>query len=110
MKIDHLSNKALKQVDFKTYFSINGSGSGGGSYSRSEVICHNCGKNGYFQKYCRSEVNFYSGKLSKNSTNEIPEWVTNKPVVLNTNDIAIYTTTHNNNNDKCCNYCNNGNS
>ena len=47
MEIDNSVNKALKQVDFKSQRSVNGSSSGGGSSERSNMIHHKCGKKGY---------------------------------------------------------------
>ena len=64
---------------------------------------------GTFKKYLRSKRNGYGGNPSKNSTNYIPEWVTNKPVVSYTKDIATATITHNNNKYRGCIYFNNGN-
>ena len=46
MAIDQSINKDLKQVDFKSFHSGNGSGSGRGSSVRSDMTCHNCGKKG----------------------------------------------------------------
>ena len=79
--IEQSINKALKQVDFKSRRSGNGSGSGKGSSARSDITCHNCGEKVHIQKDCRSKANGSIGNSSKNSTNEIPEWVTKKPVV-----------------------------
>ena len=66
------TNKALKQVDFKSRSSGNGSGSEKGSSARSDISCHKCGKNGHIQKDCRSKGNGSSGNSSKSSTNELP--------------------------------------
>ena len=43
-------NKALKQVDFKSRHSGNVSGSGIGSFARSYMTCHKCGKKVHTQK------------------------------------------------------------
>ena len=76
MAIEQSINKALKQVDFKSLHSRNGSGSGKGSSDRSYITCHKCGKKGHIKKDCKSKGNGSSGNTSKKSTNEIPEWVT----------------------------------
>ena len=59
--IEKSINKALKQVDFKSRRSGNVSGSGKGSFARSDITCHKCGKKGQTQKYCRSKGNGSSG-------------------------------------------------
>ena len=51
--IEHSINKALKQVYFKSRRSGNVSGSGKGSFARSDGKCHKCGKKGHIQKDCR---------------------------------------------------------
>ena len=81
MAIEQSINKVLNQVDFKSRRSGNGSGSGKGSFARSYITCHKCGKKGHIQKDCRSKGNGSSGNSSKKSTNKLPEWVTRKPVV-----------------------------
>ena len=58
VSIEQSINKALKQVDFKSRRSGNGSGSGRGSTDRSYITCHKCGKEGQIQKYCRSTGKF----------------------------------------------------
>ena len=65
-------NKVLKQVDFKSRHSVNGSGSVKGSSVRSYISCHKCGKKGPIKKDCRSTVNSSIGNTSKKSTNELP--------------------------------------
>ena len=80
MAIEQLINKALKQVDFNSRRSGNGNGSGKGSFARSDGKCHKCGKKGHIQKDCRSKGNGSSGTTPKKSINELPEWVTRKPV------------------------------
>ena len=65
-------NKTLKQVNFKSRSSGNGSGSRKGSSARSDITCHKCGKKGHIQKDCRSKGNGSSGNSSKKSTNELP--------------------------------------
>ena len=72
MEIEKTINKDLKQVDFKSRRSGNGSGSGRGSSDRSDITCHKCGKKGHIQIDCRSKVNGSSGKSPKKSTNELP--------------------------------------
>ena len=41
--------------------------------------------------------------------NELPEWVTKKPVVSDTKDLATNTITHKNKKYMCCTYFNNNN-
>ena len=55
MAIEQSINNALKQVDFNNHCSGNGSGSGKGSFNRSDGKCHKCGKKDYIQKDCRSK-------------------------------------------------------
>ena len=73
MAIEQSINEALKQVDFKSRHSVNGSGSGRGLSARSDMTYHKCGKNGHIHKECRSKVNGSNGNLPKNSKNELPE-------------------------------------
>ena len=72
MAIDQLVNKALNQVEFKGCNSVNGSGSVVGSYAKSNLICHKCGRNGYFQKNLRSKGNCYKVNSIQNPTEKIP--------------------------------------
>ena len=108
MAIEQSINKALKQVDFNSRGSVNGIGSGKGSSARSDITCHKCGKKGHIKKYCRSKVKGSSGNTPKKSTNELPEWVTMKPVVSDTNDPTTSTITRNSKKYKWCTSCNNG--
>ena len=78
--IEQSINKALKQVDFKICCSGNGSGSGKGSFAKSDRKYHNCGKKGHIQKDCKSKGNGSSDNKPKKSINELPEWVNRKPV------------------------------
>ena len=110
MAIEQLINKALKQVDLKSLRSGNVSGSVIGSYVRSDITCHKCGKKGHIQKDCRPTGNGSSGNTPKNSTNELLEWVTKKTVVSDTKDLTTSTMTRNNKKYKWCTYCNNGQS
>ena len=55
MVIDKAANKDLNQVDVKKLNIGNGNGSGGGSCTRSNVICHTCGNKGPLQKDCKSK-------------------------------------------------------
>ena len=82
MAIEQSFNKSLEQVGFKTRFSVNGSGSGGGQYVNSNMTCHYRGKKVHIQRYCRSKLNASGGNPPKNSANDLPEWVTMKTVVL----------------------------
>ena len=102
MKIKQSANKALKQVDFNIHRKGNVSGSGGGSSARLNGTCNMCGKKGHIHKDYRSKGNVSSGNPSKKSTNELPAWVTNKPVVSNTKYLATATMTWNNKKYKCC--------
>ena len=86
----------MKQVDFKSHHSVNVSGSGGGSSARSDTTCHKFGKKGHIKKKCRSKRNGSGGNPPKNSTNELPEWVTKKPVDSDTKDLATSIMTCNN--------------
>ena len=91
MAIGQSNNKALNQVDFKSLRSGNGSGSGKGSFARSDGKCHKCGKKVHIQKDCRSKGNGSSGNSSKKPTNELPEWATRNPVVSDTKDLTTAT-------------------
>ena len=102
MAIGKSTNKALKQVDFKSRHSGNGSGSGKGSFAKSDGKCHKCGKKGHIQKYCKSKGNGSSGNAPKKSTDEIPECVTRNPVVSDIKDLTKATMTRNNKKYKWC--------
>ena len=102
VSIEHSINKALKKVDFKSRHSGNCSGSGKGSSARSDITCQKCGKKGHTRKDCRSKGNGSSGNSPKKSTNELPEWVTNKLVVSDTKDLTTATMTCNKNKYKWC--------
>ena len=106
--IEKSINKDLKHVDFKSRCSGNCSGSGRESSARSDITCHKCGKKGRIQIDCRSKGNGSSGNSPKKSTNELLEWVTQKPVVSDTKDLITATMTRNNNNYVWCTSCNNG--
>ena len=107
--IEQLINKALKQGYFKSLLSGNGSGSGKGSFARSDGKCHRCDKKGHIQKYCRSKANGSNGSTPKKSINELPEWVTRNPVDSDTKDLKTDTMTRNDKKYKWCNSCNNRN-
>ena len=94
--IEQSTNKAFKQVGFKSRHSGNFSGSGKGSSARSDITCHKCSKKCHIKKDCRSKGNGSSGNTPKKSTNELPEWVTMKPVVSDTKDLTTVTMTCNN--------------
>ena len=76
MAIEQLINKALKQIDFKSRRSGNGSGSEKGSFTRSDGKCHKCGKKGHIQKDFKSKANGYSDNTPKKSIHELSKWVT----------------------------------
>ena len=98
----------MNQVDLRSRRSGNGSGSGRGSSARSDNgTCHKCGKKGHIKKDCRSTGNGSSGNTPKKSINELPEWVTRKPVDSDTKDLTTATMTRNDNKYKCCISCNN---
>ena len=107
--IEQSINKALKQVDFKSRCSGNGSGYGRGSSTRSDNdTCHKCGKKGHTKKDYRSTGNGSSGNTPKKSINEIPAWVTREPVDSDTKDLTTATMTRNNKKYNWCISCNNG--
>ena len=108
MSIGKLIKNDLKQVDFKSRHSGNISGSGIRSSASSDITCHKCGKKGHIQKDCRSKANGSNGNSSKKSINELPEWVTRKPIVSDTKDPTTATTTCNKTKYKWCTSCNNG--
>ena len=93
--IDQSTNKALNQVYFKRRCSGNCSGSGGGSSIKLNVTCHKWDKNIHIKKDCSSKGTGSSGNPPKKSANELPEWVTKKPVVSDTKDLATSTMTRN---------------
>ena len=95
--IEQLINKDLKQVDFKSRCSGNGSGSEKGSFARSDGKCHKWGKKGHIQKDCKSKGDGSSDNKPKKTINELPEWVTRKYVDSDNQDL---TTTTMNRNDK----------
>ena len=97
MDIEQSIKKALKQVDFKSRRSVNGTGSVGGSYARSDMTCNKCDKKGHIQKDCRSKRNGSGGKPPKKSKKYLPEWVTKKPFVSDTKDLTTATMTCNKN-------------
>ena len=86
----------MKQVDVNSIHSENGNGSGRGSSSRSNVICHNYGKKGHLRKDLRSKITYSSENPSMKYTNEISEWITKNSVVSDTKHLATTTMNHNN--------------
>ena len=108
MAIEQSINKALKQVDLKSRRSGNGSGFGKGSFSRSDITCHKCGKRGNIKKDCRSKGNGSSGSTPKKSTNELQDWVTMKPVISYTKNLTKANLIHNKSKYKWCTSYNNG--
>ena len=107
MSIEQSINKALKRADFKSRRSVNGSGSEKGSFARSDEKYHKCGKKGHIKKYCRSKENGSSENTTKKFITELPEWVTRKPVDLDTKDLTTVTMTSNDKKYKWCISCNN---
>ena len=61
MAIEQSINKALKKVVFRSLHSVNGSGSGEGSSSRSVMTCHKCSKKVHINKDFRSKGNGSGG-------------------------------------------------
>ena len=57
---------------------------------------------GHIQKDCRSKANHSSGNTPKNSINELPKWVTRKPVVSDTKNLTTATMTRNDKKYKWC--------
>ena len=57
------------------------------------MTCHKCDKKGHIKKDCRSKVNGSGGNPPKKSTNELPEWVTRKPIFSYTKDFSTGTST-----------------
>ena len=82
-----------KQVDFKSRHSGNGSGSERGSFARLDGKCDKCGKKGHIKKDCRSKIHGSSGNTPKKSINELPIWVTRKPVDSDTKYLITATMT-----------------
>ena len=100
--IEKSIKKALKQVDFKSRSNGNGSGSGKGSFAKSDGKCHKCGKKGHIHKYCKSKGNGSGGNTPKKFMNELPEWVTTKPVDSDNQDLTTATMTCNDKKYKWC--------
>ena len=63
---------------------------------------------GQIKPDCRSKANGSSGKTPKKSINELPEWVTRKPVVSDTKYLKTATMTRNDKKYKWCTSYNNG--
>ena len=72
MDIEQFINKALKQVYLKIRSIVYVSGSGRGSYGRSDITCRKCGKKINIQKDYRSKGNGYSGNSPDKSKNDCP--------------------------------------
>ena len=107
MSIEQSVNKALKQVDFRSFCSGNVSGSGGVSSVKSYVNHHKFCKKGNIKKDFRPNEKRYSGNPPKKSANDLPECVTNKPIFSDNKDLATPPMTLKNNKYKCCTSCNN---
>ena len=65
-------------------------------------------KKGHIQKDCKSKGNGSSGNTPKKSINELPEWVTRKPVDSDTQDLTTATMIRNDKKYTWCTSCNNG--
>ena len=109
MAIEKLANNALNKVVFNIRKIVNGVDSGGGSSARSNIIFHKCGKKVRIDRNCRSKGFFSSGNSSKNSIDELPEWVTNKGVVSYKKYLSTSTMTYNSNKYNWFTYFNHGN-
>ena len=92
----------------KSHSSGNDSGSRKGSFAKSDGKCHKCSKKGHIQKDCKSKGNGSSGNTPKKSMNELPEWVTTKPVDSDNQDLTTSTMNRNDKKYKWCTSCNNG--
>ena len=73
------------------------------------MTLHKFVKKGYLHKYFSSKGTGSIWNPPKKSTNKLPEWVNNKPVVSYTKYLATDIMACNNKNYKWCNYCNNFN-
>ena len=93
--IEQSTNKALKQVDFKSRRSGNDSGSRKGSSTRSDINCHKCGKKAISRKTAGQRKMALLGNHQRSPENELPEWVTKKPVVSDTKYLTSATMTRN---------------
>ena len=62
-----------------------------GSYTKSVVTCHKCGKKGNLKIDCKSNRNGSSGELFKKSTIKLPKWVTKKSVVSDVENMTTAT-------------------
>ena len=60
------------------------------------MTCHKCGQKGHINKDCKSNLNGSGENPPKKSTNELPEWVTKKPIYSDTKDPATVTITQKN--------------
>ena len=107
--IEQSTNKALKQIQFKSRQKIVDIFTGRESHIKSYVTCHKCGKKVHTKKECRPKGTGSSGNQPKKYENEIPEWVTKKPVVSYIEILATDTMARNNKKHKWCISCNNGN-
>ena len=91
-----------KQVDFKSRRSVNDSGSEKESFTKSDGKCHKCGNKGHIKKFCRSKIHGPNGNTPKKSVNELPKWVTTKPVDSDNKDLTTANMTRNDNKYKWC--------
>ena len=71
------------------------------------MTCHKCSKKVHINKDFRSKGNGSGGNPPQKSANDIPEWVTNNPVVLDNKDFATSTITRNYKQYNWCTSCNN---
>ena len=74
-------NKSVKQVDYYSCLNVIFYGYGKREFSRSGVTCHKCRKKGCIKKDYIYNENGSSRDSSQETTRNLPEWVTNKPVV-----------------------------
>ena len=92
-RLDGKCQNCGKKVRIKKYCRLKGHGYSvnRGSSARSDIICHKCGNKGHIQKDCRSKGNGSSGSTPKKSINELPKWVTTKPVDSDNQDLTTAT-------------------
>ena len=68
---------------------------------------HKCGEKGHIKKDCSSTGNGSSGNTPKKYINELPKWVTRKPVDSDTKDLTTSTMNRNDKKYQLCTSCNN---
>ena len=79
---------------------------GVGSYNKSNVTCHNCGKKSHLKRNCKTNKDDSNGELSKTSTRKVPKWITNKPMISYVQNLTTATMNRNEHHYKWCTSCN----